>query len=140
MNDFGEGELPRTSTKERGIAKVEGFPLPVISTSLGRAIELNGLTVDEFCKRQEVWADATGQLFDLIDEKSEQLHLTDNPLGFKERDLEGYFDAFSKWREEVGKYGGTIDAQTILSDGTNPEEVTRFLKELARAAISENII
>ncbi len=109
-----------------------------------RASWLNYATIsatpDEFTKRQDVWAGATGPLLNLIDDRSQVFNLTKDPMDFKKRDLESYFAGFSKWIEQIGRYAGAIDAQAILSDGSDQNKIEEFLKKMAQAAIGENLI
>jgi len=120
-------------------AEVTDFPLPRCCVSLRRACELNGITIDEFSARQETWLAEMNPLIELINRRSERLHLPD-PARMRETDFPNYMKEFTAWQEQVGRYCNAVDAQTLISNGKGQEEVESFKTRMAKVAIAEGLL
>ncbi|MFA5136005.1 MAG: hypothetical protein WC489_01270 [Patescibacteria group bacterium] len=123
-----------------GVETFGGFPLPRPKTLLKTVLKENGLDSQEFERRRHVWRTAADPILKLVDEKSRLAHLTSDPAGLKANDYQRYFEGFRAWKNQTGQYHDAVDAQSILSDGSDESQIENFRTRLAEAAINEGLI
>lgn len=128
------------SSPTPGIEIFGGFPLPRPRTLLKTVLKESGLDSQEFERRRHVWGTAADPILKLVDEKSRLTHLTSDPAGLKANDYQRYFEGFRAWKNQTGQYHDAVDAQSILSDGSDESQIEDFRTRLAEAAINEGLI
>lgn len=140
MIDIGKEEAPARTAKESWHDVSEEFPLPIRNVDLNLALALNHLGHGQYKRRQTIWHDATAPLFDLIEDRSGKRHLSNEVEANAESYPKDALDGFTQWVEETGMYAEAINTKAIESNGSKPDEIDTFLRELAKVAIQNSLV